>query len=756
MDAPPLVSCIMPTYNRRHFVPRAIEYFLRQDYEPKELIVVDDGQDSVADLMPDDSRIRYFRLNEKLTLGAKLNLACEYALGDVIALWDDDDWYAAHRLSYQVPALRPEKVDMCGINQLLYYDLQTGRAYKYIYPSGQRIWLSALCYFKAFWAKHRFADIQVGMDAKFVWSADPRRVLPLTDCTFAVHTIHAHNVSPKRTEGAYWHPFPVEEITSILEHDWNFYQSAQMEKIEYVQAQKGNSNRVQPTVITTDLEGSPVKPLRNVFACLVHENQECVIDLVRNLKYFDPGSTILLYNGGKDHNLLNHGYPFERHGAVMHPDSKPAVWGQLHSFALDCMQFALENIPFDTFTIVDSDQLALRSNYSAYLAHFMKSRTNVGLLGNLPERLHPNTSIGPAAAAFKEIDLWRPYLQRFKDGQQKFVHWSFWPSTVFTAGAARDLVALFKTDSKLQEIMRRSKIWATEEVIFPTLVALLGYDILANPCSYEYVKFRQAFGMSQFHTALAQSDVFWMHPVPRRYDDPLRKQARSRFNHYNQISNVRRPDMLTTTSEVLLTLPILNQMKAIEGWLEEDEADLLIAASARMLAQQREQHNIVEIGSYCGRSTVVMGTVAKTIRPGTKLYAIDPHDGKVGDLDQGIRTGAPTLEKFRRNIAQANLTDIIETIQQHSFEVMWDKPISLLFIDGLHDYVNVSRDFFHFESCIVPGGYVAFHDYADYYPGVQALVNEVLVSQGYRYVAAVRSMIVLEKLPVEDTQHTVD
>ena len=220
----PLVSCIMPTYNRRHFVPRAIEYFLRQDYKPNELIVVDDGTDSIADLIPADERIRYFRLEKKLTLGAKLNLACEYAKGDIIAHWDDDDWYAPQRLNYQVQALAHEKSDICGLNQLLYYDIQTGRANKYILPAGQGAWLGTLCYFKAFWANHRFAEIQVGMDAKFVRSADPRRVVALTDCTFAVHTIHAYNVSPKHPQGAYWHDFPVQEIRRLLGTDWSLYE----------------------------------------------------------------------------------------------------------------------------------------------------------------------------------------------------------------------------------------------------------------------------------------------------------------------------------------------------------------------------------------------------------------------------------------------------------------------------------------------------------------------------------------------------
>ena len=43
-----LVSCLMPTADRRRYVPGAIASFLAQDYEPRELIVLDDGQDSVG------------------------------------------------------------------------------------------------------------------------------------------------------------------------------------------------------------------------------------------------------------------------------------------------------------------------------------------------------------------------------------------------------------------------------------------------------------------------------------------------------------------------------------------------------------------------------------------------------------------------------------------------------------------------------------------------------------------------------------
>ncbi|MEO6672203.1 MAG: glycosyltransferase family 2 protein, partial [Ginsengibacter sp.] len=192
----PFVSCIMPTYNRRAFLPNAIRYFLRQDYNNKELLIIDDGSDSVQDLVPDISCIKYFRLDKKITLGAKLNLACSYAKGTIVANWDDDDWYADWRLSYQVNELKKTGTDVCGINKLLYFDLRHKSAHQYIYPSGHRKWLlgSSLCYTIGLWKNNRFANIDVGMDGLFVRNTAADKVAVLDDHSFSVHMIHNSNI----------------------------------------------------------------------------------------------------------------------------------------------------------------------------------------------------------------------------------------------------------------------------------------------------------------------------------------------------------------------------------------------------------------------------------------------------------------------------------------------------------------------------------------------------------------------------------
>ena len=493
-------------------------------------------------------------------------------------------------------------------------------------------------------------------------------------------------------------------------------------------------------------------PIRNIFACLVHESPECVIDMVRNLHFLDPSSVILLYDGGRTLDLLNTGFPFESYGAIVHPSPRPMEWGRLHDFALDCMQFALNELPFDTLTIVDSDQLATRRGYSEYLTASIGGRKRLGMLGSSPQVQHHTTAHAPSQTAFKEIELWRPYLRRFPRGEQKFVHWTFWPSTVFTSEAAWNLTRLFATDRELSSIMSRSEIWATEELIFPTLTALLGYEIAVNPCSYDFVKYKTDYTSAQLDAALSREDVFWVHPVPRRYDDPVRKHIRERVGHqltpiWTNVGDAMRELKPRNDTGVVLSIPILKKIKKIEGWLNEEEADLLLATCNRAVSSLPAESAVVEIGSFHGRSTVVLGSVVQSLAAPTKVYAIDSHEGVVGaaGCNTGVMSLGSTLEVFRRNIAENALTSVVETVVKRSYEVTWDKPIALLFIDGLHDYENVSRDFHHFEPWVTAGGYIAFHDYAEYYPGVKKFVNEIVALPQFEVVHHVESMIVIRK-----------
>ena len=147
---------------------------------------------------------------------------------------------------------------------------------------------------------------------------------------------------------------------------------------------------------------------------------------------------------------------------------------------------------------------------------------------------------------------------------------------------------LIATDTQLQEIVGQSQIWASEEILFPTLVSLLGYEVAESPCSYEFVRHRVAYTTRDLERAFTRPSVYWLHPVNRRYGDPLRAHVRRRFNQYETMLReggpmLAAPDAAPVPEQPLfLTVPILQRMRAIDGWLEDDEADLLIAAVAEV------------------------------------------------------------------------------------------------------------------------------------------------------------------------------
>lgn len=200
----PLVSCIMPTYNRRPFVPRAIAQFLEQDYPNRELVIVDDGTDPIADLVPSDERIRLIRLSTRLTIPLKRNIACEAARGEIICHWDDDDWMTPQRLRKQVAELRRAGADICGVRALFFHSPTSGEIWLGRFPRcihGRGPFPGAvLCYRKTLWSAHPFHDVPEGeeYDTAFVRENFSAQFVELSDLAFYVLTVHLTNFSSYR------------------------------------------------------------------------------------------------------------------------------------------------------------------------------------------------------------------------------------------------------------------------------------------------------------------------------------------------------------------------------------------------------------------------------------------------------------------------------------------------------------------------------------------------------------------------------
>ncbi|MEL6631541.1 MAG: glycosyltransferase [Bacteroidota bacterium] len=219
----PLVSCTMPTCNRRRFISRAILYFLRQDYPNKELFIVDDGEEEIADLIPDHPEVRYVKIPHTMTLGEKRNFCVLQSKGNLIMHWDDDDWMAPNRISYQVKELLANRVSVCGIQQMYFHEVKSGRSYLYRYPQSiGKPWLAggSLLYTRKFWSQAPFPKIQVASDTPFIMNRKMERYLILEDYNFYIATIHDKNTSPKRTNNSVWNPIPTERLQSLLQDDW--------------------------------------------------------------------------------------------------------------------------------------------------------------------------------------------------------------------------------------------------------------------------------------------------------------------------------------------------------------------------------------------------------------------------------------------------------------------------------------------------------------------------------------------------------
>ena len=218
----PLVSCVMPTANRRRFMPGAIAGFLRGDYPDAELVILDDGDDAVGDLVPVDPRVRYLRAARHRSLGAKRNAACEAANGEIILHHDDDDWYAPDRVRLQVEALQRSGADVCGLDRVLFYDPRVPAAWEYLYPIGGVPWVAGatLCYRRDYWLRHPFPDLTIGEDNAFAAAARAGELHVMKDNRFFVALVHARNTSVKNVRDPRWRPRDVADVRALTGSSW--------------------------------------------------------------------------------------------------------------------------------------------------------------------------------------------------------------------------------------------------------------------------------------------------------------------------------------------------------------------------------------------------------------------------------------------------------------------------------------------------------------------------------------------------------
>lgn len=160
-------------------MPIVLRCFTQQTYSNVELIIVDDGEQTLS--LPADDRIKYYKLEKRTPTGTKRNIGADIATGEIVANLDDDDWSSPHRIEEQVERLAFTGKAVTGYNVTISYDEATGLFYR---NQGGPPYLASgtsQCYLKSWWEKHPFLDVTYGEDSVFAREARLADQLAIAD-----------------------------------------------------------------------------------------------------------------------------------------------------------------------------------------------------------------------------------------------------------------------------------------------------------------------------------------------------------------------------------------------------------------------------------------------------------------------------------------------------------------------------------------------------------------------------------------------
>ena len=207
------------------------------------------------------------------------------------------------------------------------------------------------------------------------------------------------------------------------------------------------------------------------------------------------------------------------------------------------------------------------------------------------------------------------------------------------------------------------------------------------------------------------------------------------------------------------TLPparTLTDPQSIKGFLDPEEG----AALARYAVATADLGPFLEIGGYCGKSALYLGTAAR--EAGTRLFSIDHHRGSEEhqkgeeyfdpDLYDEVAGAVDTLPSFRRNVLAAGLEPYVIAMVGGSAGIAryWSTPLGFVFIDGGHSMAAAQADYDGWAMKIAPGGILAIHDV---FPNPEdggrpphEIWKQAVASDAFEPVERIRTLEVLRRL----------
>ncbi|MDX6648183.1 MAG: hypothetical protein QOJ97_134 [Solirubrobacteraceae bacterium] len=199
----------------------------------------------------------------------------------------------------------------------------------------------------------------------------------------------------------------------------------------------------------------------------------------------------------------------------------------------------------------------------------------------------------------------------------------------------------------------------------------------------------------------------------------------------------------------------LSAAEGVQGWLSDDQAGRLWERAGALSPPA----TVVEIGSYRGRSAIVLATAA---RAGVEIVAIDPHAGNDRGPQEIHGTGAEgeaDHRAFLANLRRAGVDGRVRHVRRPSQDALdeVDGPIDLLYVDGAHRYAPARDDIARWGARVAPGGTMLIHDSFSSVGVTLALVRLLFASGQWRYAGRARTLAEYRREPLRgrDRRHNL-
>ena len=189
----------------------------------------------------------------------------------------------------------------------------------------------------------------------------------------------------------------------------------------------------------------------------------------------------------------------------------------------------------------------------------------------------------------------------------------------------------------------------------------------------------------------------------------------------------------------------LEAVRGVEGWMTDAQARRLWDRAGEL----RAPATIVEIGSYRGRSAIVL---ARAAADGVAVVAIDPHAGNdrgPREIHGTVAEGQSDHEAFLANLAGAGVAGRVRHVRRPSQEALGDVDgdVDLLYVDGAHRYVPARADLARWGARVRPGGTLLVHDAFSSVGVTLALLRGCLFSRRLRYAGRAGSLAEYRREP---------